>query len=121
MAKVETTGYAGITDDQIKEWKAAHPLGIKVIFIPDDEDDLSDDAPGATFVITPYNRKVLKAITKYAGDKDYQKITDLMIKNCVLGGDMDQLNDEDDTTVYSAVLEEIGKINKKKNARVKKR
>lgn len=101
-----------ITDDQIAAWKKTKSI-VREISIKVDEDDMSETAETAKFIICPPTRKVQEAINAYAVSKNIDAINKLLISNCVLGGDMAYLGEEGDLGIYLAVLEEVGKLMKK--------
>jgi len=110
--KFQTIGQ--ITKEDITKWKQTKS-GLKRIEIPLDDEDLSGQGEKACFIICKPTRNVLSAITLYAKEQDIEKINDLLVKNCVLGGDMKYLDTEvGDTQVYTTVLEELGKLMEKK-------
>lgn len=110
----EFTTIAQVTKTEISKWKQTKS-GLKRIEIPLDDDDLTGDGEKASFIICKPTRNVLNAVTEYAKDKDVEKINDVLISNCVLGGDMKYLDAEvGDTQVYTTVLEELGKLMEKK-------
>lgn len=97
-----------IRPEQIKKWKETKGK-LKEITIPlDGEEDKN-----AKFVICKPTRDVLSALADAAENKDNDLAQDLLVKNCVLGGDMSFINENDkesDVSVYLAVLEEVGKF-----------
>lgn len=105
---------AEVTDAKIKKWKQTKN-GLKRIEIPLDDDDLTGKGEVAAFIICKPTRNVLNAITEYAKEKDIEKINEVLISNCVLGGDLKYLDAEvGDTQVYATVLDELGKLMEKK-------
>lgn len=112
MDKVFTT-FKDITKAQISDWKKTKGK-LKQIEIPLD-DEFTKDGKVATFVICAPTRNILSAIGHYGKEKDIDKVNELLITNCVLGGDMEYLDEEKgDTAVYLSVLDEVGKLMEKK-------
>jgi ribosomal protein S20 len=101
-----------ISAEQIAEWKKTKS-NVKEISIQVDEEDMSDNAEVAKFIICAPTRKIQEAINKYAADKNIDAINKLLVTNCVLGGDMEYLSEDGDLGIYLAVLEEVGKLMKK--------
>lgn len=103
-----------ITKEQIQTWKQTKGR-LTEIKIPLEDDDLNGTGAVASFIICKPTRNVLSALTEYAKDKQIDKINDLLVTNCVLGGDMEYLDTEvGDTQIYTTVLEELGKLMEKK-------
>lgn len=115
----EIKHFKDITKKQIQEWKEAHP-NAELIVVELEEDNLLPDAPVAQFVAIPPTRNVLNAVTKYSQEKEAFKANKVLMKNCILGGDMYLLENEDDNGVYLAVLEQLGELLDKKKATRKK-
>jgi hypothetical protein len=112
--------YTDITPDVIAEWKTKH-INLSEVSIFLDDNDLSEDADTAQFIICQPTRAVLNASAKYMAEKDIQRANRLIINSCVLGGDMDYLCENNkDSRVEMKVLEEIGKLIEVKKAVVKK-
>lgn len=110
--KFET--FAQVTKAKISEWKQTKS-GLKEISVMLDDEDLTTSGKAAKFIICKPTRNVLSAITEYAKDQNITKINEVLITNCVLGGDMQYLDeDKGDTQVYTTVLEELGKLMEKK-------
>lgn len=109
--------YSEITETQKLEWREQFGRIVE-IEIPLEEDDLNGDGDVASFVLKKPSREVLYAIANYAQEKKLRKANEVLIKNCVLGGDMSALDDDD---IYFAVIEECSKLSNTKKARLKKR
>jgi hypothetical protein len=111
MEKKLTT-FAEITKTQISDWKKTKGK-LKQIDIPLNEDDFDGTGEKASFIICAPTRNILSAIAHYAQEKKIDKVNDLLITSCVLGGDMKYLDEAEgigDTSVYLSVLEEVGKL-----------
>jgi hypothetical protein len=80
--------------------------------------DLSVEIDG-NYVVRKPDRTVLKAIGSHAQKNDVDKVNDVLIKNCVLGGDMEAL--DKDGQVYLEVLETINLLKTKAKSTIKKR
>lgn len=114
MAKPQT--FAEIKAADKSEIKKKHPNAQVACYPLEDEDQQE-----ANFIIIPPSRNVINASGKSALDKDISKVNDIMIKNCVLGGDMKYLDPEyKDQTVFLFVLAEIGKLQKVREGSLKK-
>lgn len=72
----------------------------------------------ARFVVIPPSRTVLNSLADFGIKKDVTNANKVLIANCVLGGDMEQL--EQDGATYTAVMEELGKLMSNKQASIKK-
>lgn len=106
------------TAAEIKALKEKHS-GLTHISIPlGDEDDVNGET--ADYIICRPSRKVLSAVGQYGSQGNLNKANEVLIKNCVLKGDMTHIEDEKDGRVFLAVLKEIGKLNEEKAAVVKK-
>ncbi len=108
-----------VSEAQLADWKKTKS-NIREISISIDEDDMSDDAEVAKFIICAPTRKLQEAINKYAADKNIDAINKLLVTNCVLGGDMQYLSEDGDLGIYLAVLEEVGKLMKKQRVNSKR-
>ena len=99
-----------ITKTQISEWKKTKGK-LKQIDISLYENDFDGTGEKASFIICPPTRNILSAIAHYGQEKNIDKVNELLITNCVLGGDMKYLDENSgDTSVYLSVLEEVGKL-----------
>ena len=83
--------------------------------------DLDIEVDGKTykFIVRKPDRNVLKAIGRHAAQKDVEKVNVVLIKNCVLGGDMEAL--EKDGEVYLEVLDSVNLLKSKAKKTLKKR
>lgn len=116
MEKKEFQKRSDITAADIKKWKQTKGR-LKEVIIPLDDDDIKAEGESAKFIICAPTRNILSAIAHYGQEKNIDKINELLMKNCVLGGDMKYLEEEQgvgDTSVYLSVLEEVGKLMEKK-------
>lgn len=103
--------YADITADMIQGWKAKYGVdalmeyGVKV-----------SDTRTAKFVLKEPSQNVVVAI----GDKknDETAANKILIANCILGGDMGDL--ENSASVYLTMLEQCNKLMNRKPVTVKK-
>lgn len=98
--------FKDITKEEISSWKKTKGR-LSEISIPLD-DDL--DGECARFIICKPTKNLLPAITEYGKKEDVDRLNDLLVTNCVLGGDMDYL--DSDIDIYLAVIEEVGKLMK---------
>lgn len=112
MEKATFQKIGDVTDAMIKTWKQTKGK-LKRIDISLDENDFDGTGEKASFIICPPTRNILSAIAHYGQEKNIDKVNELLIKNCVLGGDMQYLEETEgvgDTSVYLSVLEEVGKL-----------
>ena len=108
--------YAEIKTAEKKELEKANPL-LKVISIPLDGEELTE----ATFIIAPPSRNVINAIAKVGSEGNIAKANNILLKNCVLGGDMAFIDPEyKDQSIFLTVLGELGELQKAKEVTVKK-
>ena len=116
MAK-EYSKYSDITKADIAAWKKTKANLTEVEF---DLDEMLDGKK-AKFVICNPPRNILPSITEYGKQQNIDKINEVLIANCVLGGDMEYLDSEDgDTQVFLGVIEELGKRLEPRRSRSKK-
>ncbi len=100
--------FKDITSEQIKKWKETKGK-LKQVSIPID----GELDKYAQFIICKPTRNLLSALADAGERKDVDKVQELLITNCVLGGDMDYIDEESkqcDVSVYLALLEEVGKF-----------
>lgn len=109
MKKEETTfeRFADLTDSRKAEIRKKYPNAIVIILPVNLEDkDLPDDEwiDTASYVITPADRAVNAMVEKYAAEKNFKKFKEVLIKNCVIAGDMEHLDEDRNIFVYKSVL-----------------
>lgn len=108
--------YADITPEMIQAWKAKRgPFSLSELSVTLWTTEEGEEV-AAKFVLAIPDQKTFLAVNENAENTD--KVNQLTISNCVLGGDMQYL--EQDAQVYAAVLLECGKLFKKKPASIKK-
>ena len=113
MEKVFTK-FSDVTKAQISDWKKTKGK-LKQINIPLDDSDFEGTGETAAFVICSPTRNILSAISHYGAEKNIDKVNELLIQNCVLGGDMKYLDENTgDTAIFLSVLDEVGKFMEKK-------
>lgn len=111
---MEYQKYTDITEDQNRKWEAMYGKSrIMDLQIEIDDDRIYN------FVVRKPDRSIIKAIGNYAAKNDVEKVNEVLIKNCVLGGDMEAL--EKDGGVYLKVLENVNLLNQKAKSTLKKR
>jgi hypothetical protein len=110
---MEYQKYQDITPEQNAQWEAKY--GKSRV---SDLEVVVDDKT-YRFVLRKPDRAVLKAIGRHAAKEDVDKVNDVLIKNCVLGGDMEAL--EKDGEVYLEVLESVNLLKSKAKSTIKKR
>jgi hypothetical protein len=102
----EITKFAQITDAMKSEWRERYPSA-RVVTCPVDsfEKDLDPEewTETATFVIRMLERSEMKALEKYAAEKNTAKFNQVLEKNSILGGDMDMM---DNDVVYKSLIRE---------------
>ncbi|HRY33396.1 MAG TPA: hypothetical protein P5531_10555 [Bacteroidales bacterium] len=102
-----------VTAEMIREWEERHGK-VEIIDVPV-SDELSDKV--ATFYLRRPTRMIVTEMAKLASANELDRANNLMIKNCVLGGDMIYLDAVDgEDSIYYAVLEAIGQLIEKKKA-----
>lgn len=112
MEKLGT--FKEITKEAISKWKETNS-GLKQITIPLDDTDLKAEGEKAEFIICKPNKGVMSALGEYGKEKELDKINDLFLNSCVLGGDMKYIKgDNPDTQIITTVIEEIVDLMKKK-------
>lgn len=99
------------TSEQIKDLKAKHGE----IFLVEMK---GDDNQSASFIIKTPSRKVLDLVAHHGVKKDVFASNKALISNCVIEGDLELM--ESDGGIYTALLEQIQKLIKKKETEVKK-
>lgn len=108
------TTYQDITPDQNAQWEAQYG---KNRIVDVEIETASGDT--ARFVLRKPNRNVMEAIGKPAAENNIAKVNQIFIANCVLGGDMESLDQDGD--IYAEVLQLITKLTSKVKSKVKKR
>lgn len=104
--------FGEITKTQISDWKKTKGK-LKQIDIPLSEDDFDGTGEKASFIVCAPTRNILSAIAHYGQEKKIDKVNELLINSCVLGGDMKYLDEAEgvgDTSVFLSVLDEVGKL-----------
>lgn len=100
--------FSEITPGHIINWKARYGIN-----------NLSEIEIGESkFVVKKPNRIVLDLVGQHGNKGNVSDANKVLISNCVLGGDMDDL--ENDGGVYAGMLTELMKLLEKKTATVKK-
>ena len=103
-----------ITEAAIKKLKQTR-TGVTRITIPLEENERLQPGENASFIICKPTRTHLDAITDYAAKKDIENVNNVLVKNCVFGGDMIYLDkDQGDSQIFATVLEELGNLMQKK-------
>lgn len=88
-----------MTSEEINKLKAKHGDKLSLCSVTTQNGDAFE------FVLKKPTRAVIQAVSAVGGDTT--KASDLMIENCVVGGDKDALEDGE---VFVAVLEEVGNL-----------
>lgn len=110
----EIQKYNDITPDMNLEWEAKYGKDRIV-----DLEVETASGKNAKFVLRKPNRTVMEAIGEPASKGNVAKVNQIFIANCVLGGDMEAL--ENDGDVYAEVLSQIVELTSKAKSKVKKR
>ena len=107
--------FSAITPEIIQDWKARHgadALSQSTIRLPKEESNSGDKEGSegeiaARFILKKPTRWIMDAVASSGLKKDVIASNKVLIANCVLGGDMDLL--EQDGGIYSALLRDINK------------
>lgn len=125
MDKNKKPAFAEVTDDMIQGWKASHGDAngeITSVEIPLRDahtlDEKPEHIPKAGFILAVPSRTVIDRVAELGDKREILQANKVLIANCVLAGDMDLL--ERDGNVYTAVLQEIQKLQRSRVASVKK-
>lgn len=120
--KAKTSGkpaFTEVDEAMIAQWKEKH----NVRRVTEIELPVFDDEPNgekAKFYLIPPSRNVIYAVTVHVKNDRLKQANELTINSCVLAGDMELLADESND-LYFGVLEQIGELQSKSVASVKKR
>lgn len=110
------------TEEQLEDFKLKYPKVVRELVVyPSgttfDKEGNADEEP-AYFII----RKPSKSLVSLVNSKEYKgnddKINDAIIKNCVLAGDMELL--ENDASIYTGVLDILANLLSASKAELKK-
>lgn len=99
--------FDAITPDHIQNWKAKYGDVLSEVNIGD-----------ARFVVRIPSRRAVDLVAQLEHKKDIVGMNNTMINNCVLGGDMESM--ENDGSIYTDLLTQIGKLIERKKVSVKK-
>lgn len=106
--------YSDITEEQKLQWKQQY--GEHNVFEVEVEED--GERPAARFVIRRPGRLVVDSVANHGVKKDIVNANKVLTKNCVLGGDMDIMENEGD--VYEEVLKQLSELTQKRKSSIKK-
>lgn len=109
--------YSDITAADITKWKQTKGS------LLEESIPLTDEIEGkvAKYVICKPTRNILSAIIEYGKQEDVEKVNELLVTNCVLGGDMIHLDkDQGDVQVYLTMIETLGKLMQPRQTKSKK-
>jgi hypothetical protein len=112
MAEFEK--HSDITTTQNKEWEAKYGKA-RIIDLKIE----TQDGTVAKFVLRKPDRSVLELMAQHGIKNDIKSTNRALIKNCVLGGDMEAL--EKDGEVYLEILTQLNKLKHEAKSTVKKR
>jgi hypothetical protein len=107
-----------VTQDMINSWAEKFKSRIRIIEIPITKDEIPTGDKAKFFIRKP-DRTLIDVISKHSAENDYGRANSVLMKNCVLGGDMIYLASEDDggqDDIYRGVLDAIGMLVEKKKA-----
>jgi len=117
--------YSDITPEKIQDWKAKYGMDALqelTVVVKSDKKNVEDkevvSQQLAKYIVRTPTRTVLDVVGQHGIDKDVAKSNKALIANCVLGGDMDVL--EQDGGVYAAVLKQIQNLITTKEVSIKK-
>lgn len=119
--KLEKT--SKVSEAQIQEWKDQGKKPVEVL-IPLEDDDLNFEGEVVAIYITRPDRNVSNSVANYYQKGMLNRINQVMVKNCVLGGDIEYItegNEKYDDDIFDTVMDEISKLTEKRRTRVKKR
>lgn len=115
--------FKDITAAMKAEIKAKHP-GAIVFSLPVNEDEAEfesvDWSEKASFVLAPPDRSTMNALKRYGAEDKIMQFERCLKKNCVLGGDMELLEEDVNEFVYRSVLRKCGKLIKAAEGEVEK-
>lgn len=116
--------YDEVTEEMITDWKSKHKAVKAVSLLTDyyDEDEeIDDDAERSLYIICRPERRILNIAAKFLAEKNYTKSNEVMIKNCVLAGDMSLITGtKPNDVVLDALMEELNKTLNSRGVEVKK-
>jgi hypothetical protein len=99
------------SEEKVNEWKAKYPHVVQELEIyPSgtefDKDGKPSEEPVYYLVRKP-SKPLLSLLTseEYEGKKNIEKANDAMIKNCVLEGDLERM--ENDASIFSGLIEKL--------------
>lgn len=102
------------TQEQLEDFKLKHPKVIRELVVYPagtnfDKNGNADEQP-AYFIIKKPSKSLVSLINskEYKGEANIDKANDAIIKNCVLAGDMELL--ENDASIYTGVLEQLANL-----------
>lgn len=101
--------FSAITDTQIQDWKAKYGK-LSQITVGEGDDETN-------FIVKQPNRMVMDVIADKNEKGDVAGGNNVIIANCVLGGDLEQM--ESDGGIYSSLLEQIVSLIKRRTATIK--
>lgn len=100
--------FSAITADTIQNWKARCGA--------DNLREITID--NFKFILRTPSRTVIDLVAQHGNDKKVIEANKVLISNCVLGGDIDEM--ENDGSIYTELLSEIRNLLTKRKATVKK-
>lgn len=88
-----------VTDVMIRAWEEQKRTKVQKLQFPTNNGGI------ATFYAVKPDRNVLNAVAKYSAANDFERSNKLMINSCVLAGDLEELETDDE--MFFGLLSEI--------------
>lgn len=110
---------------QIAEASAKHKAKVSIVAFPIGEDqEVVNNAQTqeATFYVIPPSRNVLDLIAQLGTAKKFDKANQVLLKNCVLAGDMEYIeegHEKCDDGIYYGLIGFISELSSKKQGKLK--
>ena len=106
-----------LSKEQITKLKEEHGV-VYACTVPIDPELIDVSSNEAVIYIKPPSRNIMYAIGSHAQKGNMKKANSVIIKNCVIGGATELLEEYDH--IYWAVIEQVGILIDDKTAKVKK-
>ena len=101
--------FEDLTEAAKAELRTKHGDKLKTVSIPLDKDLIN--GPVARFAVIPPERRVINAVSKYGAENNYDKANEVMVKNCVIAGDMEYLQEVGgNDQVFYGLMKELAKF-----------
>jgi len=99
--------FSEITPEHIQNWKARYGNVLSEVTVG-----------SAQFIVRIPSRRTIDLMAQYGRKNELVAANNTLISNCVLGGDLDEM--EQDGSIYTGLLEQLTKVLSKKEASIKK-